>query len=128
MQGHAMFLDCPAHVGSGGATRCGLPAEVEWALAGLCRCPKAWLIEYRTVRLLAREGIAGLILQSPLRVPHAGRISGAGVCRPDRWTPPLHLLAASGRWRVVLRLLSQLQCKVLEASREANTSTRSAQR
>jgi hypothetical protein len=65
------FLDCPAHVGSGGATRCGLPAEVEWALAGLCRRPKAWLIEYRTVRLLAREGIAGLILQSPPRITAA---------------------------------------------------------
>jgi p-hydroxybenzoate 3-monooxygenase len=33
------------------------------ALADLCRLPKAGLIEYRTVRLLEREGIAGPILQ-----------------------------------------------------------------
>jgi p-hydroxybenzoate 3-monooxygenase len=33
------------------------------ALADLCRYPKAGLIEYRTVQLLQREGIAGPILQ-----------------------------------------------------------------
>jgi p-hydroxybenzoate 3-monooxygenase len=33
------------------------------ALADLCRRPKAGLIEYRTVRLLEREGISGRILQ-----------------------------------------------------------------
>ena len=32
-------------------------------LAGLARRPKAGLVEYRTVQLLAREGIAGSILQ-----------------------------------------------------------------
>ena len=46
-------------------------------LAGLARRPKAGLVEYRTVQLLAREGIAGSILQfttenhrSEFRTPH----------------------------------------------------------
>lgn len=30
MVSHAMFLNCPAYVGNDGATRCGLPAEVEY--------------------------------------------------------------------------------------------------
>lgn len=29
MEGQAAFLDCPAYVGTDGAARCGLPAEVE---------------------------------------------------------------------------------------------------
>lgn len=30
MDSHAMFLNCPAYVDKDGATRCGLPAEVEY--------------------------------------------------------------------------------------------------
>ena len=30
MDSHAMFLNCPAHMDNDGATRCRLPAEVEY--------------------------------------------------------------------------------------------------
>jgi hypothetical protein len=30
MDSHAMFLNCPAYMDKDGATRCGLPAEVEY--------------------------------------------------------------------------------------------------
>jgi hypothetical protein len=30
MDSHAMFLNCPGYVDNDGATRCGLPAEVEY--------------------------------------------------------------------------------------------------
>ena len=32
MKAQAMFLDCPAYLDKDGATRCGLPAEVEAGL------------------------------------------------------------------------------------------------
>ena len=69
------------------------------ALAELARRPKAGLVEYRTVQLLAREGIAGSVLQfttenhrSEFRT--AGRVGATGVCRLDRRAAALHLPAA----------------------------------
>jgi hypothetical protein len=49
MEGKTRFLDCPAHLGTGGTARCGLPAEVEAryilrSTGGPVECARIWCL------------------------------------------------------------------------------------
>src|SRR5260370_32963285 len=77
------------------------------ALADLARRPKAGLVEYRTVQLLAREGIAGRIVQfttenhrCEFRTPEESVLLEYAALtggRPRQPHPPHHLVRRLGQ-------------------------------
>jgi hypothetical protein len=72
MENQAVFLDCPAYLGGGGAVRCGLPAEVEARYSAVStdgpldgvriRCPRGhWFNGYiESLAIPGQPSVAGV--------------------------------------------------------------------
>jgi hypothetical protein len=97
MKAQAIFLDCPAYLDKDGATRCGLPAEVEARYtigstggpldSAKIRCPRGhWFngpIESVTVPQQRGVAAASASMLPPLTMPSRG-IQVAGPRRARR--------------------------------------------